>query len=120
MSIFGDIPKDLDFEYYPLLIQTEEQQEKNQEKEFLRLKELYQLNLITKKELFTALNNRNLFTDRVKSDDSEEYLMDTQLQLETMSKQEEQKQTDIQQDKPTIKEQPIFSDINKASEPEKI
>ena len=120
MSIFGDIPKDLDFEYYPLLIQTEEQQEKNQEKEFLRLKELYQLNLITKKELFTALNNRNLFTDRVKSDDSEEYLMDTQLQLETMSKQEEQKPTDIQQDKPTIKEQPIFSDINKASEPEKI
>lgn len=111
-SIFGDIPKDLDFEYYPLLIQTEEQMQKNKEKEFLRLKELYQLNLITKKEFFNVLNTTGLFTERVKSDESDEYIMDTQLELE-------QKTTQFTSDD-LPKEEPSTKPIEQADKPNKI
>ena len=82
--LFGFIPSDLDFDFYPLLIQSEEQIQNNKDKQFNRAMTLYNNKLLTKKELFEALKQDDIFIQKTKASELDEYI-ESQEDMEQMN-----------------------------------
>lgn len=72
-NLFGFIPDDLDLEFYPLLIQTETEVQTAKDREFARIKMMYDSKLLTKKEFFEALKQNNIFTNKTLASEENEY-----------------------------------------------
>lgn len=72
-SLFGFIPEDLNFNFKPLLIQTETEIQTAKDREFSRIKILYDSKLLTKKELFDALKQNEIFIQKTIASDVQEY-----------------------------------------------
>ena len=99
--LFGFIPSDLDFDFYPLLIQSEEQIQNNKDKQFNRAMTLYNNKLLTKKELFEALKQDDIFIQKTKASEEDEYIESQedmeQMNLNQMMPQEQEQIDNIEQ-----------------------
>ena len=78
-TLFGFIPDDLSFEFQPLLIQTETEIQEGKDKEFARIKLMYDSKLLTKKEFFDALKQNDIFIQKTIASELEEYTENPEL-----------------------------------------
>lgn len=73
-TLFGVIPNDLNIRFENLIVQSKTEEETAKDREFARLKTMLDSQLLTKKEFFDALKRNNIFIQKTKSSNEDEYI----------------------------------------------
>ena len=63
--VHGFIPEDIDLEYPPLRVLTSEQEQNVKDKQFARLLQTYQAQLISEEDFINAVNKANLLPNEI-------------------------------------------------------